>query len=47
MNIKEKVKSTVTNVIEGWIDTELVEWPPDCMGFLYQLERPEKEIEVE
>ena len=41
MKMKEKVKSVVVDILDELIEAELLEWPPDCAGILYQPERPE------
>lgn len=43
MKIKEKVKAAVVDILDELIETELLKWPPDCAGILYQPKRPEME----
>lgn len=43
MDMKEKIKSVVTDTIDFFIDSELTEWPPGCAGILCQPERPNEE----
>lgn len=42
MNLKEKLKSKVSTIIDDMIDVELCKWPPQCVGIVYQPARPEK-----
>lgn len=41
MKMKEKVKAAVVDILDELIEAELLKWPPDCAGILYQPERPE------
>lgn len=43
MKMKEKVKAAVVDILDELIEAELLKWPPDCAGILYQPERPEIE----
>ena len=40
MNIKEKLKDIVVKSLDEFVENEIREWPPGCLGILCQPERP-------
>ncbi len=46
MDMKEKIKSVVTDTIDFFIDSELTEWPPGCTSVYGQPERSYKTEDI-
>lgn len=45
MKLKEKIKQTVSDIFDEILEEEAMEWPPGCVRFSFQPERPYSEKE--
>lgn len=41
MDVKKKVNDLMKKAVEHAVREDLEEWPPECLFYLYQPQRPE------